>query len=47
MLTERLHDLLDSGTGSIRAELFPMFDALRQTRRPKGALTWTSNNSRE
>ncbi|MGW0538701.1 hypothetical protein [Streptomyces sp. NPDC003032] len=42
VLAERLHELLDSGTGSIRAELLPMFDALRQTRRPKGALTWTS-----
>ncbi|MFF3628585.1 hypothetical protein [Streptomyces sp. NPDC002164] len=39
---ERLGELLDDGTGSIRAELLPLFDALRQTRRPKGPLTWTS-----
>lgn len=42
VLAERLRELLDDGTGSIRAELLPLFDALRQMRRPKGALTWTS-----
>lgn len=42
VLTERLRDLLDDGTGSVRAELLPLFDALRQIRRPWGALTWTS-----
>lgn len=42
MLAERLGELLDDGTGSVRAELLPLFDALGQTRRPKGALTWTS-----
>ncbi|WP_128382034.1 hypothetical protein [Streptomyces cavernae] len=42
VLAERLRELLDDGTGSIRTELLPLFDALRQMRRPKGALTWTS-----
>ncbi|WP_331748725.1 hypothetical protein OG520_42240 (plasmid) [Streptomyces sp. NBC_00984] len=42
MLAERLGELLDDGTGSVRAELLPLVDALGQTRRPKGALTWTS-----
>lgn len=42
VLTERLRALLDDGTGSVRTELLPLFDALRQIRRPWGALTWTS-----
>lgn len=41
VLTERLHKLLDDGTGAVRAELLPPFDALRLTRLPKGTLTWT------
>ncbi|WP_329168994.1 hypothetical protein OG709_34855 [Streptomyces sp. NBC_01267] len=42
VLTERLRELLDDGTGSVHAELLPLFDALRQIRRPWGALTWTN-----
>ncbi len=42
VLAERLHELLDDGTGSIRSELRPLFDALRQMHRPKGGLTWIS-----
>ncbi|MEE1743374.1 hypothetical protein PUR34_03615 [Streptomyces sp. JV185] len=42
VLTERLRELLDDGTGSVHAELLPLLDALRQIRRPWGALTWTS-----
>ena len=44
VLTERLHDLLDDGSGSVRTELLPLFDALRQMRRPWGGLTWTSHS---
>jgi site-specific recombinase XerD len=43
VLAERLRDLLDDGTGSVRAELLPLFDALRQMRRPRGGLYWTSH----
>jgi hypothetical protein len=43
VLTERLHELLDDGTGSVRAELLPLFDALRQMKRPWGGLTWTGH----
>ncbi|MFE9883356.1 hypothetical protein [Streptomyces sp. NPDC005784] len=43
VLAERLHELLDDGTGSIRPELFPLFDMLRQMKRPWGGLTWTSH----
>ncbi|MCX5103822.1 hypothetical protein [Streptomyces sp. NBC_00439] len=42
VLTERLRELLDDGTGSVHAELLPLFNALRQIRRPWGALTWTN-----
>jgi hypothetical protein len=42
VLAERLRELLDDGTGSVRTELLPLFDALRQMRRPWGGLTWTS-----
>jgi hypothetical protein len=42
VLAERLDDLLDDGTGSIGPELLPLFDTLRQTKRPWGGLTWTS-----
>ncbi|MFF2133397.1 hypothetical protein ACFVW1_50380 [Streptomyces olivochromogenes] len=42
VLAERLHELLDDGTGRIRPELLPLFDTLRQMRRPWGGLTWTN-----
>ncbi|MFD6327848.1 hypothetical protein ACFWOL_34720 [Streptomyces sp. NPDC058442] len=42
VLAERLRELLDDGTGSVRTELLPLFEALRQIRRPWGALTWTN-----
>jgi site-specific recombinase XerD len=41
VLTERLRELLDDGTGSVRTELLPLFDTLRQMKRPWGGLTWT------
>ncbi|WP_185930423.1 hypothetical protein [Streptomyces sp. WAC05858] len=44
VLTERLHGLLDDGTGSVRDELLPLFDALRQIKRPWGAMTWTDHS---
>ncbi|MFE7779046.1 hypothetical protein ACFU5O_35270 [Streptomyces sp. NPDC057445] len=43
VLTERLRELLDDGTGSVRAELLPLFDALRQMRRPWGGMTWSGH----
>ncbi|UGY92766.1 hypothetical protein [Streptomyces gobiensis] len=43
VLTERLHELLDDGTGSVRVELLPLFDALRQMKRPWGGMTWTGH----
>ncbi|MGY1499956.1 hypothetical protein ACW4TU_25825 [Streptomyces sp. QTS52] len=43
VLTERLRELLDDGTGSVRAELLPLFDALRQMQRPWGGMTWTGH----
>lgn len=43
VLTERLGDLLDDGTGSVLAELLPLFDALRQMKRPWGGMTWTGH----
>jgi hypothetical protein len=42
VLAERLHELLDDGTGRIRPELLPLFDTLRQMKRPWGGLTWTN-----
>ncbi|MFD3735737.1 hypothetical protein [Streptomyces sp. NPDC058632] len=42
VLAERLHELLDDGTGHIRPELLPLFDTLRQMKRPWGGPTWTS-----
>ncbi|MBU3864964.1 hypothetical protein KN815_13020 [Streptomyces sp. 4503] len=43
VLTERLQEFLDDGTGSVRVELLPLFDALRQIKRPWGGLTWTGH----
>ncbi|WP_406000243.1 hypothetical protein [Streptomyces sp. NBC_00829] len=43
VLTERLREFLDDGTGSVRAELLPLFDALRQMQRPWGGMTWTGH----
>ena len=40
VLAERLHELLDDGSGSIRPELLPLFDMLRQVSRPWGGITW-------
>ncbi|MFE3936967.1 hypothetical protein ACFXPJ_25195 [Streptomyces goshikiensis] len=37
-----LRALIEDGTGSIRPELLPFFDALRRMRRPQGALPWTN-----
>jgi hypothetical protein len=42
VLAEHLHELLDDGTGSVRRELLPLFDTLRQMKRPWGGLTWTN-----
>ncbi|MEV1066900.1 hypothetical protein [Streptomyces sp. NPDC050263] len=39
-MAEHLHELLDDGSGSIRPELLPLFDMLRQMRRPWGGITW-------
>jgi hypothetical protein len=43
VLTERLHELLGDGSGSLRAELLPLFDALRHMLRPWGGMTWTGH----
>lgn len=40
VLAERLHELLDDGSGSIRPELLSLFDMLRQMSRPWGGITW-------
>lgn len=42
VLTERIDELLDDGTGSIRPELLPLYDGLRQAARPRSLLTWSS-----
>ncbi|WP_239382054.1 MULTISPECIES: site-specific integrase [unclassified Frankia] len=39
-LTTRLRCLLDDGTGTIRTELIPLFDGLRQMERPASGLNW-------
>jgi hypothetical protein len=39
-LTEQLLELLDDGSGSLRPELVPLFDALRTMPRPGSGLTW-------
>lgn len=41
ILTDRLNELLDDGTGAVNAELIPLFDALRTVKRPRSMLTWT------
>jgi hypothetical protein len=43
VLTERLRELLDGGTGCVAAILLPLFDALRQMKRPWGGMTWTGH----
>ncbi|MFG2563212.1 hypothetical protein [Streptomyces sp. NPDC048496] len=42
VLAERLREFLHDGTGSIRAELIPLFDEVRQTPRPRNALSWVA-----
>jgi hypothetical protein len=42
ILTELLHDLLDDGTGAVRPELLPLFEALRQMRRPRSGSAWAN-----
>jgi integrase len=44
VLTERLDDLLDDGTGRIRPELVPLYDGLRQATRPRTLFTWTGRD---
>ncbi len=41
VLTERLDDLLDDGTGTIRPDLVPLYDGLRRASRPRTLFTWT------
>lgn len=40
VLAERLLPLLDDGTGAVRPELVPLFDALRMIDRPRSGLGW-------
>ncbi|MFJ7912710.1 hypothetical protein [Kitasatospora sp. NPDC096204] len=40
VLAERLGEFLNDGTGSIRVELVPFYDEVRNVPRPKGMLTW-------
>ncbi|MBA3488824.1 MAG: hypothetical protein H0T78_04635 [Longispora sp.] len=40
VLTDQLNDILDDGTGRVRAELLPLFEALRNMGRPRSGLTW-------
>jgi len=43
ILTDRLRELLDDGTGRVRPELVALFDGLRGVERPRSVLTWTSS----
>lgn len=43
ILTDRLNELLDDGSGQVRAELLPLFEALRGMTRPRSGLTWTGS----
>lgn len=40
VLTDHLNELLDDGSGRVRAELLPLFEALRSMVRPRSGLTW-------
>ncbi|GAA3515065.1 hypothetical protein FHR32_007979 [Streptosporangium album] len=44
VLTERLDELLDDGTGRIRPELIALYDGLRQATRPRSIFTWTGRD---
>jgi hypothetical protein len=43
VLAERLHTLLDEGTGAVRPELVAFLEGLRRVTRPAGGLTWIAN----
>jgi hypothetical protein len=40
VLAGRLRELLDDGTGQVRAELAPLLDLLRGMKRPRSGITW-------
>ncbi|MFF0613374.1 hypothetical protein ACFYUD_32385 [Nocardia tengchongensis] len=42
-LVDRLQDLLDDGTGQVRPELTPLFDALTAMQNPLTGVTWLYN----
>ncbi|MGW4720826.1 hypothetical protein [Nocardia sp. NPDC004260] len=42
-LVDRLQDLLDDGTGQVRPELAPLFDALTAMENPLTGVTWLYN----
>jgi len=45
-LHARLYELLDDGTGTVRAELQPLADSLLAMAKPDRALNWLHNNPR-
>jgi hypothetical protein len=40
VLGDRLAAVLDDGTGKVRGELVPFYDAVRRMRRPRSGLLW-------
>jgi hypothetical protein len=40
VLGDRLATVLDDGTGKVRGELVPFYDAVRRMRRPRSGLLW-------
>lgn len=41
-LTDRLRDVLDDGSGSVRTELVPLFESVRGMHRPRSGIVWLS-----
>ncbi|WP_228562318.1 hypothetical protein [Catenulispora rubra] len=42
VLADTLTPLLDDGTGTVRAELVPLFEAIRQMNRPRVGIYWAT-----